>query len=586
MKRWHRWISLSFFMLLTIGAMAQGQYDSNVLESEAADQPDMDDAQRFSYFFLEAIRQENLGNYVSAFELYRHCLEINPASGATYFSLSTYYSSINEDSLALFCMEQATSLNPTNNIYLERLGKLYYNSENYDKAAQVFERLSESSPTRIDLLSVLNRLYFMNDNYDGMMRVVDRLEQLEGPSEDLALSRMNIYAKQGKKKEEYNVLKELCRQHPNDYTYRVMMGNWLLQNGKKKGALSEYNFVLRNEPDNYLALSSLLDYYRNEGNDKQIKQISERILLNKDAESYYKLIVLNQLIDDNEKKGTDTSYILSLFDQQLAVDEPDPDIVELYASYLEFKKMPQDQINKAYEIFLSLSPYNDEIRMKLLESFWKSNDFDRIISLCQPALDIDPDALQYYYFMGMAYYQKGDIDKTLEVFEEGIERIDSNSNAALASDFYEITGDLLHQKGREEDAFQAYDKCLSWNPENINCLNNYAYYLSEKGERLSEAEQMSYRTVKAEPNNSTYLDTYAWILFMQERYEEAKIYIDQALRNNTQQDDVITEHAGDIYMMCNNADKAIEYWRKALEQGSENKELIEKKIESRKYIAK
>ena len=97
---------------------------------------------------------------------------------------------------------------------------------------------------------------------------------------------------------------------------------------------------------------------------------------------------------------------------------------------------------------------------------------------------------------------------------------------------------------------------------------------------------MSYRTVKAEPNNSTYLDTYAWILFMQGRYEEAKIYIEQAVRNNTSQDNVITEHAGDIYIMCNEADKAVEYWQKALEQGSESKELLEKKIKNQKYIAK
>ena len=60
---------------------------------------------------------------------------------------------------------------------------------------------------------------------------------------------------------------------------------------------------------------------------------------------------------------------------------------------------------------------------------------------------------------------------------------------------------------------------------------------------------MSYRTVKAEPNNETYLDTYAWILFEKGRYTEARIYIEQALRNKGDKSRTIVEHAGDIYYM-------------------------------------
>ena len=85
--------------------------------------------------------------------------------------------------------------------------------------------------------------------------------------------------------------------------------------------------------------------------------------------------------------------------------------------------------------------------------------------------------------------------------------------------------------------------------DNIYCMNNYAYYLSINGDDLQKAEQMSYKTVQAEPKNATYLDTYAWILFLQKRYTEAKIYIDLAIKNDTDsiQNSVIWEHAGDVY---------------------------------------
>ncbi len=148
-------------------------------------------------------------------------------------------------------------------------------------------------------------------------------------------------------------------------------------------------------------------------------------------------------------------------------------------------------------------------------------------------------------------------------------------------------GDILHQKGLAEEAFAAYDSCLQWKDDNIGCLNNYAYYLSERGENLHEAESMSFKTVKAEPKNATYLDTYAWILFMQERYSEAKIYIDQALQNLTDSvgNEVIIEHAGDIYAQNKDMDRALSFWRDAQQKKPED-QLLLRKIKQKKYLKK
>ena len=116
---------------------------------------------------------------------------------------------------------------------------------------------------------------------------------------------------------------------------------------------------------------------------------------------------------------------------------------------------------------------------------------------------------------------------------------------------------------------------------------------------------MSYRSITAEPNNSTYLDTYAWILYQQGRYEEARIYIEQALKNavenvsedtitvtdveDTQEGDTIVtlqadilEHAGDIYFRLNEKGKALEMWQKALENKPENEATLRRKIKKQK----
>ena len=101
---------------------------------------------------------------------------------------------------------------------------------------------------------------------------------------------------------------------------------------------------------------------------------------------------------------------------------------------------------------------------------------------------------------------------------------------------------------------------------------------------LDKAEEMSYKTVKAEPKNSTYLDTYAWILFEKGKYAEAKIYIDDAMKNGGEESDVIVEHCGDIYFMNGEKEEALKFWLKAKEMGCESKTL-DKKIERKKYIA-
>lgn len=164
-------------------------------------------------------------------------------------------------------------------------------------------------------------------------------------------------------------------------------------------------------------------------------------------------------------------------------------------------------------------------------------------------------------------------------------QINENSNKEIVSDFYAIMGDILHEKKREAEAFAAYDSCLQWKPDNVGCLNNYAYYLSEQGKDLQKAEQMSYRTIKAEPDNSTFLDTYAWILFMQERYEESKIYIDQAVEKDSTVSEVILEHAGDIHAKVGDMERALDYWQRAREKGADSKVLI-RKIKLRKYLKK
>ena len=545
---------------------------------------DENDARRFSYFFNEAVRQQQLGNFAAAFDLFGHCLDINPAAPEVYFSLSSYYAEMHDNDAMLKAMEKAAELSVGNDTYLERLGQVYLKTQDLGKAVDVYERLSANNPSRTDVLSILLQLYQHDNNYDKMIETLNRLETIEGSSEDITLSKMQVYSLKGDKKREFNELKNLARQHPNDYNYRVMMGNWLLQNGKKKDALAEYNAVLKKEPDNIMAQMSLLDYYKAENQDSLAKAQTEQLLLSKNTETESKVLLMRQFISDNEQNGGDSTEVLTLFERLLALPQSDATMAELRAAYMSLKKMPEDSINRALDRVLEIEPDNVGARIQLLQSAWEKKDFDRIIALAKPGTEYNPDNIWFYYFLGLAYSQKDDKDNALDTFIKGVDQANDESNKGVVSDFYSIMGDLLHEKGQNEEAYQAYEKSLEWKADNIGCLNNFAYYLSLENRDLSKAEQMSYKTVKAEPTNATYLDTYAWILFKQQRYEEARIYIDQALANDSTLSAVVVEHAGDIYAMNENIDKAVELWQQALELSEEDNALLQRKIKLRKYL--
>jgi len=543
-----------------------------------------DSLQSYNYFFLEAMRQQDMGNLTAAFDLLRHARDLNPAAPEVYYQLAAFYVDMKKDALAREYFEKAASLDPENSAYQEKLGKLYVSQKDYPNAIKAFERLYEANKTRSDVLQLLYQLYGSQNDYKMMIKCLERLETVEGTSEQISLSKMQIYEQMGEKRKEYDELKALVDGHPLDLNYRVMFGNWLLQNGKKKEALQKYRDVLKEDPDNSLAKVSMMDYYNNIGDKASVKTILRELLQSPKAAQTLKLELLRQVIASSQKDNNpDSTEVLRLFSEALAVPQENADIYMLKAAYMSFLKLPKPDITRVYERAIEIEPDNSSARIALIQNIWDTHDYDKVIAICRPAIEYNPDEILFYYFQGMAQFHKHDNNAALETYRKGVGQIKPDSDPGIVSDFYGIMGDILHEKGLNKEAFQAYDSCLQWKPDNVLALNNYAYYLSQANENLAKAEEMSYKTIKAEPNNSTFLDTYAWILFQQKRYEEAKIYIEQAIRNDSTLSHVVKEHAGDIYAQTGDMAKAIEFWQKAIDGGNDSATL-RKKLKLKKYV--
>ncbi len=562
-----------FLVLLLTGASLAVQADRK------------DSLQSYDYFYLEALRQQDMGNLTAAFDLLCHARDLNPLAPEVYFQLAGYYVDMKNDSLARAYFEKAAALDPDNTAYQEKLGQLYVTQKDYPDAIRAYERLYGSNKARTDVLQLLYQLYGSQNDYRKMISTLERLETVEGSNEQISLSKMQIYEQLGEKRKEYDELKSLVDSHPLDLNYQVMFGNWLLQNGKKKEALQKYRDVLKEDPANSPARLSMMDYYNSIGDQPTVNAIRQELLQSAKTEQNTKVELLRQVIAASQKdKNPDSTEVMRLFSTALATPQENADILMLKAAYMTLRKMPKADINRVYEQAIEAEPDNSRARIFLIQNIWETEDYDRVIAICRPALEYNPDEMAFYYFQGMAQYQKHENDAALATFRKGVDQIRPDSNPDIVSDFYAIMGDILHEKGLNDEAFQAYDSCLQWKPDNTAALNNYAYYLSVEKKNLTKAEQMSYKTIKAEPSNSTFLDTYAWILFQEKRYEEAKIYIEQAIRNDSTLSGVVKEHAGDIYAQTGDMEKALEYWQQSLEGGNASATL-KKKIQLKKYIA-
>lgn len=539
----------------------------------------------YDTFFLEAIVQRQKGNNDAVFDLLQHCIKLKPDAAEAYYFLAQYYLQLKNDSLAGQNYLKAAELEPNNTVFLETVAQWYINQQDFDNAITALERLYNEDKSRDDLLEMLCELYQQTENYPKAIETLNRIEAAEGKSEHLSYQKSEIYTKQGMKQAAIVEMEALARQYPNDLNYKGMYADKLLQNDEEQQALRLYNEILAEEPDNIRALVSLRSYYRVQGETEIADSLTERILLNPSATTEQRVYMMRQMVGESERDGGDSTQVLEMFHKLLQQPQKDADIASLCAAYMSLKEMPRDTIAAILHTILRIAPDNAGARLQLVSYAWDAKDLDEVVSLCQDARQYNPEEMAFYYYQGMAFYQKDQRDKALEAFQNGISVITQESNPAIVSDFYAVMGDLFYQKGLPQQAFEAYDSCLQWKDDNIMCMNNYAYYLSELGQQLDKAEQMSYKTIKAAPKNATYLDTYAWILFMKERYAEAKIYIDQALQNDSDSSAVIIEHAGDIYAKGGNVERAVALWQQAQEIDPDNK-ILNRKIKRRKYIKK
>lgn len=576
------WLLVAVWTLVSCGTVKSTREKPAVALAQSSLTPEQQ--RKYDYFFLEAMRLKEKKDYASAFGLLQHCLDIHPNAASALYEVSQYYMFLRQVPQGQEALEKAVANAPDNYWYSQGLASLYQQQNELDKAVTLLEQMVVRFPAKQDPLFNLLDLYGRQEKYDEVISTLNRLEKRMGKNEQLSMEKFRIYLQMKDDKKAFQEIESLVQEYPMDMRYQVILGDVYLQNGKKQEAYDVYQKVLAAEPDNPMAIFSMASYYKQTGQEELYQQQLDTLLLNKKVTPDTKVGVMRQMIVENEQADKDSTQIIALFDLIMKQEQDDPQIPMLYAQYLLSKNMESESV-PVLEQVVDLDPTNKAARMMLIGAAVKKEDYKQIIKVCEPGIEATPDALEFYYYLAVAYNQAEKPDSVISICKRALEHTTADSKKEIVSDFYSILGDMYHTQKQMKEAYAAYDSALVYNPSNIGALNNYAYYLSVERRDLDKAEEMSYKTVKAEPNNATYLDTYAWILFEKGNYAEARIYIDNAMKSEGgDKSDVIVEHCGDIYYMTGDVDGALTYWKKALEMGSESKTL-KQKIEKKKYIA-
>ena len=575
------WLLVAVWTLVSCGTVKNAKEKPAVVLAQSSLTPEQQ--RKYDYFFLEAMRLKEKKDYASAFGLLQHCLDIHPNAASALYEVSQYYMFLRQVPQGQEALEKAVASAPDNYWYSQGLASLYQQQNELDKAITLLEQMAVRFPGKQDPLFNLLDLYGRQEKYDEVISTLNRLEKHMGKNEQLSMEKFRIYLQMKDDKKAFQDIESLVQEYPMDMRYQVILGDVYLQNGKKQEAYDVYQKVLAAEPDNPMAIFSMASYYKQTGQEGLYQQQLDTLLLNKKVTPDTKVNVMRQMIVENEQADKDSTQIIALFDRIMKQEQDDPQIPMLYAQYLLSKNMEAESV-PVLEQVVDLDPTNKAARMMLVGTAVRKEDYKQIIKVCEPGIEATPDALEFYYYLAIAYNQAEQPDSVVSICKRALEHTTADSKKEVVSDFYSILGDMYHTQKQMKEAYAAYDSALVYNPSNIGALNNYAYYLSVERRDLDKAEEMSYKTVKAEPNNATYLDTYAWILFEKGNYAEARIYIDNAMKSDDEKSDVIVEHCGDIYYMTGDVDGALSYWKKALEMGSESKTL-KQKIEKKKYIA-
>jgi len=531
-----------------------------------------------TYNYYNASKEKMLGNLDKAADLYASCLRIDPNHAASMYELAAIYMDQKKQSDALYFAKAAAEKEPENVWYQLLLAEIYESLTKFDDAAGVYEDLIKLNPERVDFYFDLASVMLYNNKPAEAIKVYDKIETITGIDKDLSVQKERLYLKLNKVDKAAAELEKLIAKYPDDLEAYSFLVELYQVNNQEEKAFEVIKRMQERSPDNAYVYLALAEYYRQKGEKEKSFDNLKSAFRKKDLDSDVKIKVISSYLPMVEKYP-------EMLDQALELDkilaETHPSEAMAHAVYGDFLRLSKklEEARDSYRRALQEDNKNYDVWQQVLFTDLQLNDYASLLSESEEAISLFPSQPVVYLFNGIAKSNKKQHEEAIKSFLAGSKLVVDND--AQLAEFYSNLGDNYNAIKNYEESDKYYDKALKLDPKNANMLNNYSYYLSLREDKLEKAAEMSRLSNDLEPGNPSYEDTYAWVLYKQNKFIEARQWLDKAMSHGGDKNDTILEHYGDVLFKLGDNNKALEYWLKAKSAGP-GSEQLDKKIADKK----
>jgi tetratricopeptide (TPR) repeat protein len=575
----HLILALGLILLMASCATSKQKGPVNIVFDDEGTQPAMDVGGRQSLIdFHEAMKAKAMGDIEKAGTLFKKVIKSNPDNDAAWFEMARIYYSNQDMNEAYFHADKAYKLDPENPYYLELTAQINIANGKYRDAIPAYIQLVDMAPGNADYYIQLASLYERSKDLRKAIAVYDRLENQLGPDEMVIIQKQRLYMFLGDTDKAVAEVLKLIELSPNEPRYYGILGETYEAAGMPEKAVAAYKQLLEKDPGNGYAAMSLADFYYRAGEQKEYQTYIVMAFEDPMLSIDYKVQHLVKYIDIIKLSETRRKDAFLLGEILVQVHPEDPKAYAMYGDLL-YNGGKSDEALAQYEKGLEIDGSVFTVWQQAMFIAAELGKWEKLASLSEEAIALYPTQPMAYFMHGVGKAQLKEYEDAVAALQQAL--IISGSNKLLQAEIYAALGDTYHGMKEYGKSDEAYQESLDRNPDNAHVLNNFAYYLSLRKKELDKATEMARRANELEPNNAAFEDTYGWVLYQKGQYEQARIWIEKALKNGGDTRAAILEHYGDVHYQLGKVDSAVEYWQRALEHGGPEEEL-NKKIRNRK----
>lgn len=559
--------TLALLLLVCSSSYAQQEQD----EYEYADM----DLLKAQFVYYDATRAKMKGDVKEAEELFLKVIDMDPNAGGAYYDLAYIEVQKNNISKAKDYIKKAIAVDKDNKWYQERYGQILIQENKYEEAATVFKELAAKEKRNRDYLELVVQLYQSANMHDEAMAVLDELMKFNADDEELLLRKQQLYLKTNQLDKAAEIADQLIKTNPEDGKYYVQLAELYANSNKDKKAIALYEKAEKLFPEDPSIKLSMAEFYRRKGDKEKYNTYVGKIfdIENISPETQIAVLAafLQSAVDFNSIKEQAITY-----SGKIATKYPDnAAALAVYGDMLA----QDNQSEKAaaqYKKSIAIDPSKYIVWQNLLFTYSGPSQSDSLLKYSEKALSLFPNQAILHYMSALAYINKKDFKKAISAANRAVE-MQPEENVQLLSDMYALLADAYNSDKQYKLSDENFEAALELTPDNPTTLNNYSYYLSERGEQLDKAEEMSRKSLELSPDQPTFLDTYGWILYKQGKYAKAKEYVQKAIdAMGNDADGTLWDHLGDIQYKLKDVAGAIASWEKAKLKGADATEMDRK----------